>query len=232
MKKYAFYLPQFHTIPENDEWWGKGFTEWTNVKKAHPLYQGHLQPKTPLHNNYYILDNPDVLKWQAELANEYCIDGMIFYHYYFCGKKLLERPAEILLNNKDIPMGFFFCWANHSWVRSWDGNKKILIEQVYGEESDWLMHFEYLLPFFQDDRYLKVNNKPVFMLFKNDFSEKIEYCKYLNNKCKEYGFSGIEIIETTEDINGSNKFNNKYFYQCHLDKVFYDENSISYAVMH
>lgn len=91
MKKYAFYLPQFHTIPENDEWWGEGFTEWTNVKKAKPLYKGHKQPKTPLNNNYYILDNPDTIKWQAEIANKYGIDGMIFYHYYFCGKKITRK---------------------------------------------------------------------------------------------------------------------------------------------
>ena len=106
MKFYAYYLPQFHTIPENDVWWGKGFTEWTNVKKAVSLFKGHDQPVIPLNNNYYVLDNPNILKWQAKIANDYKIDGMIFYHYYFCGKKLLEKPAEILLANKDIPMNF------------------------------------------------------------------------------------------------------------------------------
>ena len=93
MKKYAYYLPQFHEIPENDEWWGKGFTEWVNVKKATPLYKGHQQPKIPLKDNYYTLDNVETLQWQAKLASQYCVDGMIFYHYYFCGKKLLEKPA-------------------------------------------------------------------------------------------------------------------------------------------
>lgn len=212
MKKYALYLPQFHTIPENDLWWGKGFTEWTNVKKASPLFKGHKQPKAPLDDNYYVLDNPEVLKWQANLANSYGIDGMTFYHYYFCGKKLLEKPAEILLENKDIPMNFFFCWANHSWFRSWEGSKELLQEQKYGTIEDWENHFQYLLPFFKDNRYLKKNNKPVFMLFKSDFEEKNDYVNYLNKRCTENGFSGIVIIETHEDAdnlgedNGNIKF--------------------------
>lgn len=207
MKKYAFYLPQFHTIPENDEWWGEGFTEWTNVKKAKPLYKGHKQPKTPLNNNYYILDNPDTIKWQAEIANKYGIDGMIFYHYYFCGKKLLEKPSEILLQNKDIPMNFFFCWANHSWIRSWEGKKTVLLEQTYGDKTDWEKHFQYLLNFFKDDRYLKINNKPAFMLFKPHFEERDKYVKYLNKRCVECGFDGIEVIDTVEDIDFKAKAN-------------------------
>ena len=125
-------------------WWGKGFTEWTNVKKAKPLFDGHKQPKEPINDNYYNLTNVNTLKWQASLAKEYSIDGMIFYHYYFNGKKLLEKPAEILLENKDIPMNFFFCWANHSWIRSWEGTRELLIEQLYGTEADWNKHFLYL----------------------------------------------------------------------------------------
>ena len=97
MKIFAYYLPQFHCIPENDEWWGKGFTEWTNVKKAKPLYKGHVQPKVPKDNNYYRLDDVETLKWQGDLLNKYNVDGLIFYHYYFKGKKLLEKPGELLL---------------------------------------------------------------------------------------------------------------------------------------
>ena len=99
MKKYAFYLPQYHEIPENNEWWGKGFTEWVNVRKANPLYKSHKQPKVPLNNNYYSLEDSGTMKWQADLASRYGIDGMIFYHYYFSGRKLLEKPAEILIQN-------------------------------------------------------------------------------------------------------------------------------------
>lgn len=196
MKKFALYLPQYHEIPENNEWWGKGFTEWTNVKKAKPLFIEHVQPKHPLDDNYYVLDNVDVLKWQANLAKEYCIDGMIFYHYYFENKKLLEKPAELLLSDKSIDMKFFFCWANHSWKRSWEGKSTILIEQNYGDKNSWLEHFNYLLPFFRDQRYEKKNNKPLFMIFNPHFDERDEMFAYFDELCKENGFAGIHIIHT------------------------------------
>lgn len=222
MKFYAYYLPQFHTIPENDEWWGKGFTEWTNVKKAKPLFKSHVQPLYPLNDNYYVLDNPNTLKWQAKLANDYKIDGMIFYHYYFCGKKLLEKPAEILLKNKDIPMNYFFCWANHSWYRSWEGSKQLLLEQNYGNEHDWNEHFLYLLPFFKDSRYQKIGNKPVFMLFNSLFNEKNLYLEFLDKKCKEHGFDGICVIETLNFIK-ENRFKSFSYklnkFKAHLSSV-------------
>lgn len=196
MKKFAIYLPQFHEIPENNEWWGKGFTEWTNVKKALPLYEGHLQPKIPYKSNYYCLDNAEILRWQEEISSSHNIDGMIFYHYYFNGKMLLEKPAEILLNNMDIPMKYFFCWANHSWYRSWEGSKKILMRQTYGTESDWERHFKYLFPFFQDKRYEKKNNRPIFMIFKPLFEERQTMMEYFNKRCIESGLDGLCVIET------------------------------------
>ncbi len=195
MKKFAFYLPQFHEIPENNEWWGEGFTEWVNVKKAKPLFTGHAQPKVPMNNNYYSLDSKETLAWQADIANKYCVDGMIFYHYYFEGKKLLEKPCEMLLEQKEIPMNFFFCWANHSWYRSWDGTKELLIEQTYGDINDWEKHFQYLLPFFKDKRYEKRNNKPLFMIYISDFLEKKEMIKYFDKRCKENGFNGLCLID-------------------------------------
>lgn len=198
MKIYAYYLPQFHCIPENDMWWGKGFTEWTNVKKAKPLFKEHIQPQTPLNDNYYSLDNIETLKWQENLINSYKVDGLIFYHYYFEGKKLLEKPAEMLLKNIDININFFFCWANHSWYRSWEGSKELLLEQTYGKEKEWEEHFNYLLPFFKDKRYQKSGNKPMFMVFKSDFEEKKLMFEYFNKKCIENGFDGICIIETRE----------------------------------
>ena len=204
MKFFAYYLPQFHRIPENDEWWGKGFTEWTNVKKAKPLYKKHIQPKHPMNNNYYSLDNVDILKWQQKLMNEYCVDGLIFYHYYFTGKKLLEKPAEMLLKNKDVNINFFFCWANHSWIRSWEGNKKVLVEQKYGTEKEWEEHFNYLLPFFKDDRYQKRDNKPLFVIFKSNFQEKNDMIEYFDKKCIENGFDGICVIETITTYNQKN----------------------------
>lgn len=209
MKKYAYYLPQYHCIPENDKWWGKGFTEWTNVKSAVPLFKGHVQPKIPLKNNYYFLDDLNTLKWQAELAKKYRVDGMIFYHYYFCGKKLLEKPAEMLLKNKDIPMNFFFCWANHSWNRSWDGTKELLIEQLYGKETDWENHFQYLLPFFQDVRYQKEDNKPLLMFYNCSFKQKKEMITYFNKRCFDYGFNGICSIEKCNSYNIDQLFKTK-----------------------
>ena len=196
MKIIAFYLPQFHNIPENDEWWGDGFTEWTNVKKAKPLFDGHEQPLIPLNNNYYNLLEKETVVWQTKLMNEYGVDGMIYYHYYFCGKKLLEKPAENLLKDKTINQPFFFCWANHSWIRSWNGTSEVLVEQKYGTENDWKEHFEYLLQFFKDERYEKRKNKPLLMIFKSDFPEKNAMLDYFNTECIKHGFDGICIIET------------------------------------
>ena len=199
MRKFAFYLPQFHEIFENNKWWGEGFTEWTNVKKAKPLFKGHQQPKEPLNDNYYNLLDIETVKWQTNLMKEYDIDGLIYYHYYFNGKLLLEKPVENLLKNKDIDQKFFFCWANHTWYRSWQGSKEVLIEQTYGSEEDWEKHFQYLLPFFKDERYEKKDNMPLFMLFKSDFDCKNNYLKYLNKRCIEEGFNGIYAIESFLD---------------------------------
>lgn len=194
MRIFSFYLPQFHEIPENNEWWGKGFTEWTNVRKAKPLFKGHAQPLHPLNNNYYDLMDKSTVEWQTRLMKKHGLTGMIYYHYYFCGKKLLEKPAENLLKWKDIDQPFFFCWANHSWKKTWNGTSELLVEQTYGNKSDWEEHFQYLLPFFKDDRYEKSNNKPLFMLFKPDFEEKTEIVEYFDKRCKESGFDGIYII--------------------------------------
>lgn len=196
MKKYAFFLPQFHEIRENNEWWGEGFTEWVNVKKATPLYENHLQPKKPLDENYYDLLEKDTVLWQTELMKKYKIDGLIYYHYYFEGRMLLEKPAENLLKWKEIPQNFFFCWANHTWNRSWNGTKEVLLEQTYGDEDAWEEHFQYLLPFFLDQRYEKRNNEPVFMIFDSNFSQKKDMFEYFNKRCLENGFSGICLIET------------------------------------
>ena len=219
MKIFAYYLPQFHCIPENDKWWGKGFTEWTNVKKATPLFKNHVQPKHPLNNNYYSLDKVETLKWQSELLKKYKVDGLIFYHYYFKGKKLLEKPAEMLLENKDLDINYFFCWANHSWIRSWEGNKELLIEQTYGNKSDWAKHFEYLLPFFKDARYEKKDNKPVILLFKSQFKEKSPMFEYFDKKCKENGFNGICLIETIELNNIKNL--KDYYYESSYEKFYH-----------
>lgn len=196
MKKYAFFLPQFHRIPENDEWWGEGFTEWTNVKAALPLYKNHKQPQKPLNDNYYNLLDKETVQWQTQLMKDHHVDGMIYYHYFFNGKLLLEKPAQNLLKWKDIDQKFFFCWANHSWRRTWQGSQQILLEQTYGDEQNWNEHFNYLLKFFKDMRYEKRHNKPVFMIFNSDFQEKKAMFDFFDLKCRENGFDGLCLIET------------------------------------
>ena len=195
MKIFALYLPQYHEIAENDEWWGKGFTEWVNVKKAIPLYKGHLQPKHPMNENYYNLMDKKTVKWQTYIMHKYGLSGMIYYHYYFNGHLLLEKPAENLLKWTDIEQPFFFCWANHTWNRAWRGTKEVLQEQTYGEEEDWEKHFQYLLPFFMDRRYEKIDNKPVFMLYDCSIKEKDAMFAAFDKWCRNAGFSGIHIIE-------------------------------------
>lgn len=196
MKFFAYFLPQYHEIPENNEWWGKGFTEWTNVKAAKPLFDGHLQPKQPLNDNYYNLLDKATMEWQTNLMHQYDVDGMIYYHYYFKGRKLLEQPAENLLKWKEIQQPFFFCWANHSWNRSWEGKKEVLLSQEYGDINDWEEHFQYLLPFFLDKRYEKKDNMPLFMIYAFNFPEKNDMFTYFDKRCRDYGFAGIYLIET------------------------------------
>lgn len=193
LKIIAFYLPQFHSIEENDKWWGKGFTEWTNVKKAVPLYPGHDQPRIPLNDNYYNLLNDDTKIWQANLAKKYGVYGFCYYHYWFKGKKLLEKPAEQMLKNKSIDLPFCFCWANENWSRNWDGgNREIIVEQEYGEKKDWEEHFQYLLTFFKDSRYITVNGKPLLVIYKPDLINSIyEMVSYFKKRIVEEGFPGI-----------------------------------------
>lgn len=214
LKILAMYLPQFHSVPENDEWWGEGFTDWISAKNARPLFEGHYQPHVPLNENYYDLLDKQTMEWQADLMHQYGIDGMCMYHYWFKdGRQILEKPAENLLKWTDIHMPFCFCWANETWARSWsgimgsnawcdakepvrkEGDKAILLEQAYGTRKQWKQHFEYLLPFFRDDRYIKIEGKPVFIIYKTNLisclSEMLEYWREL---AEENGLSGIYVI--------------------------------------
>lgn len=197
MKIIAYYLPQFHEIEENNKWWGEGFTEWTNIKKSKKLYKAHEQPVKPLNENYYNLLDKTTVEWQTKMANDHKIEGFCYYHYWFKGRKILEKPAENLLKWKDINQKFCFCWANHSWRKTWNGTMELLIEQNYGEIDEWKEHFQYLLKFFKDERYIKINNKPIFVIFSlrniKKFDERIAF---YNKKAKENGFDGIYIVES------------------------------------
>jgi lipopolysaccharide biosynthesis protein len=162
----AFYLPQFHPIPENDEWWGKGFTEWTNVTKSRPLFTDHYQPHLPGDLGFYDLRLPEVREAQAELAKKFGIYGFCYYHYWFNGKRIVERPFNEVLTAGKPNFPFCLCWANENWTRAWDGgDSELLIEQKYSEEDD-IRHIHWLVRAFQDDRYIKISGKPLFLIYR------------------------------------------------------------------
>ena len=198
MKVMCMYLPQFHTFPENDEWWGEGYTEWVAVKRAKSLYKGHIQPRVPLDNRYYDLSeaSADTLRWQAEIAKKYGVYGFSIYHYYFKGKKLMETPMEILRDHPEIDIHYNVCWANETWTRTWYGlTDQILMAQEYGDEKDWNDHFDYLLTFFRDDRYIKIDNKPVIQIYKTfDIPCLQEMLELFNKRAVEAGFNGVYVI--------------------------------------
>lgn len=197
IKLISYYLPQFHEIKENDEWWGKGFTEWTNVKKACPLFPGHVQPLKPLNQNYYNLLEKDTVEWQTRLMNKYGLYGMAYYHYWSKGNMLLEKPAENLLKWKEINQKFMFFWANHNWIKSVNGKKTVIWPQEYGGQEDWEKHYNYLISYFKDDRYIKVNNAPVFGIYiPSDIQKLSEMQEYFIKRAKKDGFSGIFFIES------------------------------------
>lgn len=215
MKIIANYLPQYHIIPENSKWWGEGFTDWQAVKKSMPIFEGHQQPRVPLNSHYYHLDNINEIRWQAKLARKYGVYGFGIYHYWFSSDmKLLEKPAELIRDNPDIDINYLFLWDNTSWTRTWskenmmndwapdyDGkaskeeiqNGGVLAKLVYGTEKDWKKHFDYLLTFFCDSRYIKINNKPLFGIFQphNQFDVIKKMVAYWDSLAKENGFAGI-----------------------------------------
>lgn len=210
----AFYLPQFHPIPENDKWWGKGFTEWTNVAKAKPLFRGHYQPRIPADLGFYDLRLPEVREQQAQLAREAGIEGFCYWHYWFGnGKQLLERPFnEVLASGKpDFP--FCLGWANHSWTtKTWENAKgeyeeNIIMEQTYPGEMDDILHFNYLLKAFQDSRYIKVDGKPLLVIWAPMEIPHIESMLNLWRKMAiEAGLKGLHIVGIVQNkVESKNK---------------------------
>jgi hypothetical protein len=197
-KVIAFHLPQFHPIPENDAWWGEGFTEWSNVRKSTPRFPGHPQPSVPLANNYYDLLDPATRDWQATLAKRYGVEGFCYYHYWFKGKLLLEKPCQAILASGRPDFPFCFSWANETWTRTWDGtNRNVLMQQNYGSESDWEAHFRYLLPFFQDRRYITHNGQPLFLFYRPaDFPDIDRMMLFWNRLAQEEGIPGICFVKT------------------------------------
>jgi len=202
IRPIAFYLPQYHPVPENDEWWGKGFTEWTNVAKAKPLFKGHYQPHLPGELGFYDLRVPEVRAQQAALAQAYGIEGFMYWHYWFAGKRLLERPFQDVLESKQPDFPFCIGWANETWTGIWHGARdKILIEQTYPGEKDYEAHFYAVLDAFKDPRYITVDGKPLFCIYKPfyipDVSNLISIWQRL---AKSTGLKGVYFVGFTADV--------------------------------
>jgi len=165
-KLIAFYLPQFHPFPENDEWWGNGFTEWVNVAEARALWRGHAQPRIPLDMGFYDLRLPEVQIEQARLARRYGIHGFAYHYYWFSGKRLLHKPLEILLAERRIEIPFCLSYANQNWTRRWNGqDDDVLLRQTH-DETDDRAFIRSLIPFFRDDRYIRIHDKPLLLIYR------------------------------------------------------------------
>lgn len=205
-KCVAFYLPQYYTFEENDMWWGEGFTEWTNVKKAEPLYKGHNQPRIPGELGYYSLGDDcglEVQKEQIKLAKMYGITGFCYYYYWFDGgKRLLDKPLDRMLENKDLDFPFCLCWANENWTKTWDGLKnEVLMPQTY--QIGWEEAFiKDIVKYFDDERYIKVNGAPYILIYNIQDIPDAEYTiKKWREIATEYGYTKLHISAVRRDLN-------------------------------
>jgi hypothetical protein len=192
----AFYLPQFHPIPENDEWWSRGFTEWTNVAKARPLFKGHYQPHVPADLGFYDLRVPEVRAAQATLARQHGLEGFCYWHYWFGGKRLLERPFQEVVQSGEPDFPFCLAWANESWTGVWNGEpNKILLEQTYPGAEDYARHFNSLLEAFADERYLKIDGKPLFVIYLPDsLPEPERFTDLWRDLAVKAGLKGMHFV--------------------------------------
>ena len=196
MEILAHYLPQFHPIPENDVWWGPGFTEWTNVTRARPLFHGHAQPHLPTDLGFYDLRVPEVREAQAALARHHEITGFCYWHYWFGGRLLLQRPFEEVLSLGQPDFPFCVAWANQSWSGIWHGAPdRILIEQTYPGPEDEVLHFAYLRRAFEDPRYIRVNGRPILIIYNPaDLPEPARFVEQWQSMADKAGLGGLYLV--------------------------------------
>lgn len=194
---FAFYLPQFHPIPENDAAWGKGFTEWTNVAKAKPLFEGHYQPHLPANLGFYDLRVPATRLAQADLARKYGIEGFCYWHYWFHGRQLLEQPFQRVLASGEPDFPFCLAWANETWSRRWLGeDKEVLVKQTYSADDD-LQHIRWLMNAFSDPRYIRINGRPLFLIYRPlDLPDPWRTTKLFRSECKRHGIAEPFLLGT------------------------------------
>lgn len=226
----AFYLPQFYPTPENDKWWGEGFTEWTNVSRAKPLYKGHYQPKIPGKLSYYDLRLPSVREQQANLARDAGIEGFCYWHYWFGnGQRLLDRVFREVVESRKPNYPFCLCWANHTWYnKHWNPQQadRILIEQTYPGTQDYIDHFYAMLPAFKDERYIKCNGKLLFGFFEPWGWNPSEFMDIWNQLAKQNGLKGFHFFAFCYGLENYQKTNTQLFDSCVLDTLF---DSVDYS---
>jgi lipopolysaccharide biosynthesis protein len=200
----AFHLPQFHPIPENDEWWGTGFTEWTNTARARRLFPGHYQPHVPADLGFYDLRTPEARSAQAEMASRFGVDGFVYWHYWFGGRRILERPVDEVLSSRQPDFPYCLGWANQTWTGTWHGAPdRILIEQTYPGPEDDEAHFCHLLAHFRDERYVKVDGKPVFYVFRPEqLPDALAWTKRWRALAERSGLPGLFLIGEYSDLHG------------------------------
>ena len=224
----GLYLPQYHPIPENDEWWGKGFTEWNNVVKAKPLFRGHYQPHLPADLGFYDLRLPEVREQQAELAREAGLEGFCYYHYWFGnGKQLLQRPFEEVLASGKPDFPFCLCWANHNWTsKTWEKGSSLrhdtMIMKMEYSREDYIRHFNYLLPAFRDPRYIKVDGKPLFAVWApRNILDGREFIDLWQKLAQENGLKGIHFVGQTDNTGKALSGKKANYYSADMAKDYY-----------
>lgn len=200
----AFYLPQFHPIPENNQWWGPGFTEWTNTAKARALFPGHVQPHIPADLGFYDLRLPAARQAQADIARQYGVSAFCYWHYWFAGRRILERPFAEVLESGQPDFPFCLGWANQTWTGTWHGAPdKILIEQTYPGPEDDRRHFDLLRPAFEDPRYFRVNGKPLFYIFRpEELPDPRAFAERWRDMAEKAGLGGIYLVCEISDLLG------------------------------